>query len=136
MSRLDILPAQSAIDFNFALPSTVADPSVPRSFTQNYTWGPEKPADPIDIEEEHVFPGLPALQHGHPDVHLRKGVINALSLAAEGEPDAEQAFFVADLGQVYMQHQKWRRHLPEIEPFFGEFQNENKTDIFSQLVQL
>lgn len=120
MSRLDILPAQSAIDFAFTLPSVVADPSVPRSFTQNYTWGPEKTADPIDVDGVDIFPGLPALQHGHPDIHLRRGVINALALAADNEPDAEQAFFVADLGQVYMQHQKWRRCLPDIEPFFGE----------------
>jgi ornithine decarboxylase len=45
--------------------------------------------------------------------------MRALSLAADGEPDAERAFFVADLSQVYLQWQRWKRCLPEIEPFFG-----------------
>ncbi|KAF9650206.1 ornithine decarboxylase [Thelephora ganbajun] len=45
--------------------------------------------------------------------------MRALSLATDGEPDAERAFFVADLSQVYLQWQRWKRCLPEVEPFFA-----------------
>ena len=109
MSRLDILPAQSPVDFGFVDLSDLADPSHSRFYSENFP----------DPDPDIIFPGLPPLQRGHPDVHLRNGIMKALTLAADNEPDAEQAFFVADLGQVFMQHQKWKRYLPEIEPFFG-----------------
>ena len=70
---------------------------------------------------EAIFPSLPPLLDGHPDVHLRNGIMNASRLAHE--PNAEQAFFVADLGQVYRQHQRWKSCLPEIQPFYGSLQH-------------
>ena len=71
------------------------------------------------ISGEAIFPSLPPLLDGHPEVHLRNGIMNASRLALAHEPNAEQAFFVADLGQVYRQHQRWKSCLPEIQPFFG-----------------
>ena len=73
-----------------------------------------------NTHEEIPVPGLPPLHHGHPDTHLRNGVMRAAQLAADGEPDAEKAFFVADLSYVYHQHMRWKRLLPEIEPFYGK----------------
>ena len=70
---------------------------------------------------EAIFPSLPPLLDGHSDVHLRNGIMNASQLALTHEPNAEQAFFVADLGQVYRQHQRWKSCLPEIQPFYGSF---------------
>lgn len=70
---------------------------------------------------EAIFPGLPPLYRGRPDVHLRNGILNARELAAAGEPDAEKAFFVGDLSDVYRQHKRWMRCLPEIQPFYGTF---------------
>jgi ornithine decarboxylase len=78
--------------------------------------------NPHPISREAIFPSLPPLLDGHPDVHLRKGIMNASRLALAHEPNAEQAFFVADLGQVYTQHQRWKSCLPEIQPFFGSLQ--------------
>lgn len=46
--------------------------------------------------------------------------MRAHHLATDGEPDAEKAFFVADLSYVFQQHLRWKRNLPEITPFFGE----------------
>ncbi|KAF8640277.1 hypothetical protein AX16_010172 [Volvariella volvacea WC 439] len=66
-----------------------------------------------------LFPDLPALFHGHREIHLRNGIMNASQLAAASVPDAERAFFVADLSQVYRQHQRWVTCLPEIEPFYA-----------------
>jgi ornithine decarboxylase len=40
-------------------------------------------------------------------------------LLAMDEPDAERAFFVADLSQVYRQHERWRKVLPGVLPFYG-----------------
>lgn len=31
----------------------------------------------------------------------------------------EDAFFVADLGEVYRQHLRWKLHLPRVKPHYG-----------------
>lgn len=36
------------------------------------------------------------------------------------EAENENAFFVADLGEIYHQHICWRKLLPRIEPFYGK----------------
>ena len=36
------------------------------------------------------------------------------------EPGEEDTFFVADLGEVYRQHMKWKLNLPRVKPFYGE----------------
>ncbi|KAJ7782982.1 pyridoxal-dependent decarboxylase [Mycena metata] len=78
---------------------------------------PDSPLDFYDdVLNESIFPDLPPLQHGHPDVHLRDGILAGHSLP---DPDAERAFFVADLGQVYAQHLRWRACLPRIQPFYA-----------------
>lgn len=75
--------------------------------------------NPELISGEAIFPSLPPLLDGHPDVHLRNGIISASRSALAHETNCEQAFFVADLGQVYRQHQRWKSCLPEIQPFYG-----------------
>jgi len=126
MSKLTILPTPHAIDL-------VPPPhltSVFHSPSQNLTWSQSKPlsasteSDNInfhddDDEGDTFFPGLPPLLRGHPDVHLRNGVIHAARLSVAGIPDAEKAYFVADLSYVFNQYQRWKRCLPEIEPFYG-----------------
>ena len=37
------------------------------------------------------------------------------------EPGDEDTFFVADLGEVYRQHMRWKLNLPRVKPFYGEF---------------
>jgi ornithine decarboxylase len=32
----------------------------------------------------------------------------------------EDAFFVADLGEVYRQHLRWKKNLPRVKPHYGE----------------
>lgn len=36
------------------------------------------------------------------------------------DPGEEDAFFVADLGDVYRQHMRWKKNLPRVRPFYGE----------------
>src|SRR5215813_1966305 len=36
------------------------------------------------------------------------------------EPGEEDAFYVADLGEVYRQHLRWKLNLGRVKPFYGE----------------
>jgi ornithine decarboxylase len=35
-------------------------------------------------------------------------------------PGEEDAFYVADMGEVYRQHMRWKMNLGRIKPFYGE----------------
>lgn len=37
------------------------------------------------------------------------------------DPGEEDTFYVADLGEVYRQHLRWKKNLPRVKPFYGEF---------------
>ncbi|KAI0049432.1 ornithine decarboxylase [Auriscalpium vulgare] len=105
MSPLDVLPAHPR-----CLPSLPRRPAVILSPASH---------DRDDSADDAFFPDLPPLLRGHPDIHLRNGVLTAARLAALHEPDAEKAYFVADLSYIYNQHQRWQRCLPEVEPFYA-----------------
>ena len=85
------------------------------SSTQHHTHAQPETHHVEDVD----ISGLPTLHYGHPEIQLRKGVMRALQLAADGEADAEKAFFVADLSYVFQQHLRWQKLLPEIHPFYG-----------------
>lgn len=72
-----------------------------------------------NLEEVAAYPSLPPLLSGHSDIHIRNGIMKASRMAALQVPDAEKAFFVADLGQIYQQHKRWRSCLPEVMPFYA-----------------
>ena len=36
-----------------------------------------------------------------------------------GKHDEGASFFLADLGEVYRQHVRWKKNLPRVKPFFG-----------------
>jgi len=126
MSQPDVLPSPHAIDL--ASPPFVN--SVFHSSSQKQPWAQNNfllastESDELhDDDDNHdgdiIFPELPPLLRGHPDVHLRNGVIRSARLSAAGVPDAEKAYFIADLSYVYNQLQRWKRCLPEIEPFYA-----------------
>lgn len=126
MSKLTILPTPHAIDLVPPphLTSVFHSPSQKLTRSQGHSLSASTECDNInfhddDDEGDIIFPGLPPLLRGHPDVHLRNGVIHAARLSTTGMPDAEKAYFVADLSYVYNQYQRWKRCLPEIEPFYG-----------------
>jgi len=37
------------------------------------------------------------------------------------EPGEEDAFFVADMGEVYRQHLRWKMNLKRVKPHYGRF---------------
>jgi ornithine decarboxylase len=62
----------------------------------------------------------------HHGANTPKGLIgNALKKRVESidhevcEPGDEDSFFVADLGEVYRQHMRWKLNLPRVKPFYG-----------------
>ncbi|KAJ7675050.1 ornithine decarboxylase [Mycena rosella] len=103
MSQVHVLPPTNPSHF------AQSPPPSPLQFAQRPPWS-------APDEHESLFPALPPLLHGHPDLHLRNGILNAAASDAEG---AESAFFVADLTQVYRQHLRWRACLPQIQPFYA-----------------
>ncbi|KAJ8463169.1 hypothetical protein ONZ51_g10430 [Trametes cubensis] len=138
MSQLEILTAHCPVDFDVVSCSPPLASSLPRSHHEKYLHNalvnglfpsshivhPQDNSYGLKNSDRHYddevsIPGLPPLHRGHPDVHLRQGVMNALHLSAAGEPDAEKAFFVADLSSVYRQHERWKKLLPEIEPYYA-----------------
>jgi ornithine decarboxylase len=75
---------------------------------------------PSPPAEDTTFPNNgPGLLQGHPDIHIRNGIIRAALALDAQKADAEAAFFVADLGQVYRQHLRWEKCLPSVQPFYG-----------------
>ncbi|KAH9981904.1 ornithine decarboxylase [Russula compacta] len=126
MPQLDVLPTPHAIDLVSPpyLTSVLSSPSQKLPWVQSKSLpasieGGDLPDDDVNDDCDIIFPGLPPLLRGHPDVHLRNGVIRAAHLSAAGVPDAEKAYFVADLSYVYNQYQRWKHRLPEIEPFYA-----------------
>ncbi|THH18964.1 hypothetical protein EW146_g2110 [Bondarzewia mesenterica] len=126
MSQVEILPVPFSVDHHLVispdasyaenLSSWTASTlllSTPLQTSPNLTERDEAADDNVFFED------LPPVYHGHPDVHLREGIMRAARLAVDHEPDAEKAFFVADLSHVYRQHERWKRCLPEIEPFYA-----------------
>ncbi|THH23095.1 hypothetical protein EUX98_g8085 [Antrodiella citrinella] len=136
MSRVEVLSPRSPVSFDFDIDViTSCSPRSPSGLSASfprekrltnailaellYTSSHVVHATEDDSEEVIVVPGLPPVYRGHREFHLRQGVMKAAQLTAECEPDAEKAFFVADLSYVYKQHLRWKKNLPEIEPFYA-----------------
>ena len=123
MSQVEILTANGPVSFEYEFVSS-SPPSL--SPLQNKIFTNALVESILSSSQHHLtthevpqvedleIPGLSKLHSGHPDIHLRNGVMRASQLAADGEPDAEKAFFVADLSYVYQQHQRWQKFLPEV----------------------
>ncbi|KAG8720042.1 hypothetical protein FRC08_001335 [Ceratobasidium sp. 394] len=65
------------------------------------------------------FAGLPHLQTGTVDEIINATVANAIYDTEDDEPNTESAFFAADLSKVLLQHERWLRCLPGVEPFYA-----------------
>ena len=66
--------------------------------------------------------------HGFDGKDTSKGLIeNVLKERIQGiNPDVceageEDAFFVADMGEVYRQHLRWKMNLKRVKPHYGKF---------------
>ncbi|KAH7906947.1 pyridoxal-dependent decarboxylase [Hygrophoropsis aurantiaca] len=136
MSQVEVLPATSPIAVSSTFSDSFAFHDYQGSFSlklstspPNILTKPELSLSPSRAAENHalfndekgerIFSSLPPLFRGHPEIHLRNGIMNASRQAAANQSDAEKAFFVADLSQVYCQHERWVKALPEIEPHYA-----------------
>ncbi|GAO16972.1 uncharacterized protein UV8b_06678 [Ustilaginoidea virens] len=70
-------------------------------------------------------PLLADYRHHHALVDAKKLVGDALHQRVESvdhelcEPGDEDTFYVADLGEVYRQHLRWKKNLPRVKPFYA-----------------
>ncbi|KAJ6543568.1 ornithine decarboxylase [Mycena vulgaris] len=135
MSQIQTLPASYPVDFAVPRSSSHSEPLSFNRRSDGLTWTTNDLVNDLSSSptlrltasqfpgitnpDDNIFPALPPLLHGHPDIHLRNGIMNASRLAANHDPDAERAFFVGDLSQVYRQHLRWLACLPEIQPFYA-----------------
>ncbi|ELU40346.1 ornithine decarboxylase [Rhizoctonia solani AG-1 IA] len=71
------------------------------------------------VAPEIGFPGLPPLHTGTTDEIINNNVAKALYDTEDEEPNVERAFFAADLSKVLLQHERWLRCLPGVEPFYA-----------------
>jgi len=73
----------------------------------------------------HVEPVLPAGISQSVPPAAKELIGDALRRRVESidhefcEPGDEDTFFVADLGEVYRQHLRWKLNLPRVKPFYG-----------------
>jgi ornithine decarboxylase len=107
---------------------------MPTLITDRFT-----PLDYTDLTNNHVFlkscnnGAFTYNQHGHPGHHddgdrllsAKQLIGDALRERVENvdhefcEPGEEDTFFVADLGEVYRQHLRWKLNLPRVKPFYA-----------------
>lgn len=86
-----------------------------------------------NVTHSHMSVKIPHLAglHRH---HDHNGVVTSKQLIGEAlrqrvesidhemcDPGDEDTFFVADLGEVYRQHLRWKKNLPRVKPFYGMF---------------
>jgi hypothetical protein len=81
-----------------------------------HTFGLGLPSPPPERGDD----SLPVIHSGSVDSLIRSGIIDATLASATNQPDAEAAFFVADLGYIYRQYIRWQRCLPNVTPFYGK----------------
>lgn len=74
---------------------------------------------PLDDEYDHIkpFDGHKPIYRGGFDSQLKR-VLQDIDIHG-CEANGENAFFVADLSEVYRQHLRWMRALPRIIPFYA-----------------
>ncbi len=74
---------------------------------------------PLDDENDYIKPldGHKPIFHGGFDSQLKQ-VLRDIDIHG-CEANGENAFFVADLSEVYRQHLRWMRALPRIVPFYA-----------------
>ena len=71
--------------------------------------------------------------HGYDNQNPNNGAVTAKKLIGDAlrkrveginhefcEPGEEDTFFVADVGEVYRQHMRWKLNLPRVKPFYGK----------------
>lgn len=82
------------------------------------------------VNHAHLFMKKPlladALHNHHAVVDPKQLIGEALHQRVQAvdhevcEPGDEDTFYVADLGEVYRQHLRWKKNLPRVKPFYGE----------------
>jgi len=135
MSQLAVLHARSPHGFpdallsesyktSYYIPAGVTDAKIAHENVPRASGLPILPPSLESLETSPMTPevnisGLPPLRQGHPAHVARSRLLQTTMDDMANGSDVESAFFVANLGQVYKQFIRWKRCLPDIEPFYG-----------------
>lgn len=82
---------------------------------------------PLHLRKSSFADSTPFATESHGSDLPKRLIGNALKKRVESvDPDTceagdEDSFFVADLGEVYRQHLRWKLNLPRVKPHYGEF---------------
>lgn len=88
------------------------------NFSPTFTgFGLGLPSPPPEIDDDDT---LPKIRSDSVDNLVRAGILEAAVASAANQPNAEAAFFIADLGHIYRQHKRWQECLPNVTPYYGE----------------
>jgi hypothetical protein len=83
------------------------------------------------VTEAHIFsvedliltlsPAMPSRFSHTPIARVQQSIYERISCYNQKylQSDDASTFFVADLGVVIRQHQRWQRCLPHVKPFYG-----------------
>lgn len=74
------------------------------------------PSPPPEIDDDDT---LPKIRSESVDSLVRAGILEAAVASAANQPNAEAAFFIADLGNIYRQHKRWQECLPNVTPYYA-----------------
>jgi hypothetical protein len=62
------------------------------------------------------------------DLTIDTGITHAEKHAAVG---GDESFFVVDLGEVSRQHRRWKKGLPNVQPYYGKHTHLQDHDVLS-----
>lgn len=90
-------------------------PSATGTFVEQYTT--------ITLKNESFFKNQFNNGPENPKTLVKNTLKNRISEIdpATCEPGEEDAFFVADMGEVYRQHLRWKMNLKRVKPHYGKF---------------
>ena len=78
--------------------------------------------DSLIVTDSHKDGAVLGRELVHSTLKERAGQVNT-DLC---EPGQEDAFFVADMGEVYRQHLRWKMNLKRVRPHYGESRTKNR----------
>ncbi|KAJ2751064.1 Ornithine decarboxylase, partial [Coemansia sp. BCRC 34490] len=71
------------------------------------------------VDQTHEMSAKIKNSNGVSSSNISGTSVESAMRARAGQADAEDAFFVADLGEVYRQFAQWTRLLPRVQPFYA-----------------
>lgn len=101
------------------------------TITESYTFSPDTGCNYGEIKDNFV------IHRKNPKALIKETLQQQIAQIDTDccEPDEENAFYVADLGEIYRQHMRWKTNLPRVKPFYAVKCNPDE-EVISLLAKL